>query len=708
MSQRHHSSPLDLAGRPWRIGPSQRPFLCFVQLEVMVLSVLFTSMVFADEVDKELAPRGTIVDTDQEPIPDAQVTLHRWDGVMSPALQTATTDASGHFEFPPRAEDAYYYVVIRRAPYAPVSQTVSSESPIKATMRSAVDTWIEVRSEKGDPLEGARIANLSIRTPENPETYIWRGMEHLFGFEFAPSDNTGRLNLPPLPEGALIDIRIDHPRWAQANLSNVEVADGRLSTAVLPEGVLTTFEFVVDPRTPLTLDGLTCETLLLSQSSSSPETLNRIPMTIAGDQIKFCAHPVTYSMARLKAPGVAITPVFDSLTIPPGAEKKVRFLVRKTVNVSGRVLHRDGTPHKGVRVYGQIENLSPDGPVTGAHEWAYSGDAKTDEAGKFTVALTPGRSRVVVESEGFVTDREATELDVLVEGANEIPDFITEKLEPVRGRVVNEIGQPVAGTIVRMRHPWLRRQPVVSDAQGKFEFTLPGIPIDLETGKRDYELVVAAFIADQPLLGVARIDLRNTDSLQNVSIVLRPDSSADELLSMEDNWWYAARKEKAAAEPERPKYSAGERRQPAPELDGVAWFNTEARSLNDFRGRYVLLDFWFTGCGPCHADFPSVKLVHKWFEKHGVTVIGVHDNSSTPEAVHEHCKQQGLMFPIVVDHADERILNAYRKLGVRGFPSYILIGPDGNILENDHATDGPSLRIFKLEVIRKYVLDRRN
>src|SRR5262249_32296160 len=99
-------------------------------------------------------------------------------------------------------------------------------------------------------------------------------------------------------------------------------------------------------------------------------------------------------------------------------------------------------------------------------------------------------------------------------------------------------------------------------------------------------------------------------------------------------------------------------------------------------------------------------LVHERFDKHGVTVIGVHNNSSPPEAVREHCRQQGLTFPTVVDHADGRILNAYRQLGVSGFPSYILIGPDGNILENDNTTAGPSLRSFKLEVVRKYVLER--
>ncbi|HVA49531.1 MAG TPA: hypothetical protein VNH11_24405 [Pirellulales bacterium] len=48
----------------------------------------------------------------------------------------------------------------------------------------------------------------------------------------------------------------------------------------------------------------------------------------------------------------------------------------------------------------------------------------------------------------------------------------------------------------------------------------------------------------------------------------------------------------------------------------------------------------------------------------------------------EHCKQQGLVFPIVVDHPDGRIVNAYRQLGLQGYLDYMLIGPDGNILEN--------------------------
>lgn len=674
-----------------------------------LLGVTSFGVAFSDETAAEFVPSGTSVDRNQKPIQDARITLHRWDGVMSPALETTTTDASGHFEFRSRRDDAYYYAVISKAPYAPASRTVGPEGPVKVTLQPAVDgCWIDVRSESGESLKGARIANISIRTEENTETYIWRGMEHLFGFEFGPSDDLGRLNLPSLPKGAVVDCRIDHPRWAQVKLRNVKVAEGRVAEAILKPGVMTTFQFVADSRAPLALDGQLCEVTLFSQASGSEESLNRIPMRIVGDRISFCAHPVTYESVGLKIPGAVITPVLERLILAKGAEPQLRFLVRKTVNVSGRVVHRDGKPHPGASVTGQTENLSPDGPVPGGKEWAYQARAETDANGRFTIALAPGKSRLEVDAEGFVADRDRIELDVRAGDPNEVPDFVVEPIPPVRGQVVDQNGRPVRGAIVRVRYPSLTwKQPALTDAAGRFEITLPWIPVDLDTQERRYEVDVAAFVADQPLAGVARIDLRNLESLSKTNIVVRPESSTDGLLSLEDNRWWLARKRKSISEGRAERRPAGEPGRPAPELDGVVWQNTEARSLKDFRGRYVLLDFWFTGCGPCHADFPSVKLIHERFEKYGVTVIGVHDNSSTPEAVREHCRKIELPFPIVVDHPDGRIIDAYRPIGVEGFPTYILIGPDGNIVENDHATEGPSLRTFKLEVIRKHVLDGR-
>jgi thiol-disulfide isomerase/thioredoxin len=147
-------------------------------------------------------------------------------------------------------------------------------------------------------------------------------------------------------------------------------------------------------------------------------------------------------------------------------------------------------------------------------------------------------------------------------------------------------------------------------------------------------------------------------------------------------------------------------RQP-PELDGVAWLNTDDQPLKlaELRGKYVLLDFWFTGCGPCHHDFPSVKLVHALYNDKGLVVIGIHDNSNTPDEVREHVAKIGLPFPIVVDHADGRMVASFRAHGIaNGFPNYVLIGPDGTILLDDRTIPHPPLHGYKVEIVRQYLL----
>ena len=63
------------------------------------------------------------------------------------------------------------------------------------------------------------------------------------------------------------------------------------------------------------------------------------------------------------------------------------------------------------------------------------------------------------------------------------------------------------------------------------------------------------------------------------------------------------------------------------------WLNTDAKSLADLRGQYILLDFWFIGCGPCHADLPIVKLAHEHFSKHGFSVVSVHTKDQSPTEV---------------------------------------------------------------------------
>jgi thiol-disulfide isomerase/thioredoxin len=98
-------------------------------------------------------------------------------------------------------------------------------------------------------------------------------------------------------------------------------------------------------------------------------------------------------------------------------------------------------------------------------------------------------------------------------------------------------------------------------------------------------------------------------------------------------------------------------------------------SLDDLKGRAVLLDFWASWCGPCAMEAPVVDRLARRYEKKGLVVMGV-NVSDPPEIVRRYAAQKGLSYPMVLD-ADN---NVQRSYGVDKLPSLVLIGKDGNVL----------------------------
>lgn len=98
-------------------------------------------------------------------------------------------------------------------------------------------------------------------------------------------------------------------------------------------------------------------------------------------------------------------------------------------------------------------------------------------------------------------------------------------------------------------------------------------------------------------------------------------------------------------------------------------------------GKYILLDFWASWCGPCRAEMPHLKSVYERFHPKGLEVIGISlDNKK--EAWTEAIRKLDLPWIQLSDLQGWKNAAA-RQYGVTGIPCTVLIGPDGVIVGSD-------------------------
>ena len=115
----------------------------------------------------------------------------------------------------------------------------------------------------------------------------------------------------------------------------------------------------------------------------------------------------------------------------------------------------------------------------------------------------------------------------------------------------------------------------------------------------------------------------------------------------------------------------------------------KAISLNDYRGKVVLLDFWATWCGPCVEELPTIHDTYRKYHDEGFEVIGI-STDLEDSVLRDFIKEREMPWPQIHELMTDKVSNG-RNYKLSGIPFALLIGRDGKI-----AALGLELRGWKL------------
>ena len=131
-----------------------------------------------------------------------------------------------------------------------------------------------------------------------------------------------------------------------------------------------------------------------------------------------------------------------------------------------------------------------------------------------------------------------------------------------------------------------------------------------------------------------------------------------------------------------------------PDVDG------NERKLSEFRGKWVVVNYWATWCPPCLDELPELELFHSQHKDKDAVVLGVNFEEIDRELLKDFLEDQFISFPVLLGEP-----SLYSELGrVPGLPTSYIVSPEGLVVARQV---GPVSKAMLESYIENYKKDEK-
>ena len=115
----------------------------------------------------------------------------------------------------------------------------------------------------------------------------------------------------------------------------------------------------------------------------------------------------------------------------------------------------------------------------------------------------------------------------------------------------------------------------------------------------------------------------------------------------------------------------------------ISWSGTtdagDTVSSADYRGKVVVLNFWYADCPPCRLEAPKLEKLNQQYSSKGVVFLGVNKTDTAPTAISFE-KSHGVTYPSILDAASGSVTVAFTgKISPNSVPTTLIIDAKGRV-----------------------------